>query len=127
VRNDSPQTLVDIPATFAAASGGGVPPWMQGRDMNSAWTHGGGRSAVIIENHHNGSAVHLRTLVTDGHKLTVYRGRPQWGELFDLREDPNERQNLFHREPALRAKLMEQLVQTDLEREPTPQPRVSGA
>jgi arylsulfatase A-like enzyme len=125
--NEAPQTLVDIPATFAAAATGSVPAWMQGRDMRSAWARGEGRDAVIVENHHNGAAVHLRTIVTATHKLTVYRGRPDWGELFDLQNDPNERHNLFHRDPALRARLMEQLVQADLEREPAPQPRVSGA
>ncbi|HEX4123616.1 MAG TPA: sulfatase-like hydrolase/transferase [Tepidisphaeraceae bacterium] len=127
VTNKSPQTLVDIPATFAAASGAGVPLWMQGRNGLPAWEKRGGRSAVIVENHHNGAAVHLRTVVTSTHKLTVYRGRPEWGELFDLESDPHERNNLYHADPALRAKLMEQLVQADLEREPAPQPRVSGA
>jgi arylsulfatase A-like enzyme len=126
-RNDAPQTLVDIPATFAAASGAGVPQWMQGRDQLSAWNRGGGRSAVIVENHHNGAAVHLRTLVSATHKLTVYRNRPAWGELFDLQNDPHEHNNLYHADLPLRAKLMEQLVQADLEREPAPQPRVSGA
>jgi uncharacterized sulfatase len=126
-RNDAPQTLVDIPAAFAAASGAGVPLWMQGRDPLASWSTGAGRDAVIVENHHNGAAVHLRTLVTKTHKLTVYRNHPDWGEVFDLQNDPDERVNLYHRDPALRARLMEQLVQADLDREPSPQPRVAGA
>ncbi|MEM8494434.1 MAG: twin-arginine translocation signal domain-containing protein, partial [Planctomycetota bacterium] len=38
--------------------------------------------------------VYLRTIVTDTHKLTVYRGRP-WGELFDLKNESGELNNLF--------------------------------
>ncbi len=126
--NYSPQTLVDLPATFAALATGHVPLWMQGRDMIEPWQRGLGRNAgVIVENHHNRGVVHLRTLVTATHKLTVYRDRPEWGELFDLANDPGELRNLYHDDTQLRASLMEQLVQADLEREPAPQPRISGA
>ena len=125
--NGAPQTLVDLPATFAALATGDVPLWMQGRDMRDRWRRGEGRAAVIVENHHNGSAVHLRTLVTATHKLTVYRERPDWGEMFDLANDPGELRNLYHSNPKLRASLMEQMVQADLEREPAPQPRVAVA
>jgi arylsulfatase A-like enzyme len=127
VRNDAPQTLVDLPASFAAAATGEVPLWMQGRDPRAAWQSGGGREAVIVENHHNGAAVHLRTLVTRTHKLTVYRGRPDWGELFSLATDPDERMNLYESQPTVRASMFEQFMQAELEREPTPQQRVSGA
>ncbi|MGN6504269.1 MAG: sulfatase family protein [Tepidisphaeraceae bacterium] len=127
VRNESPQTLVDLPAMFAAAATGSVPMWMQGRDLRARWSSGGGRDAVIVENHHNGAAVHLRTLITATHKLTVYRDRPDWGELFDLVADPGERVNLYDRDPALRGSMLRRFMQAELEREPTPQPRVSGA
>lgn len=66
--------------------------------------------------------------MTARHKLTVYRGRA-WGELFDLEADPGELRNLFD-EPehsALRAEMMERLVQADLAREPAPEPRLAGA
>jgi arylsulfatase A-like enzyme len=125
--NAEPQTLVDLPAVFAGRATGEVPLWMQGRDVYERWQADGGRAAVIVENHHNRHAVHLRTLVTKTHKLTVYRDRPDWGELFDLENDPHERTNLYHDDPALRGELMRQLVLADLEREPAPQPRVYGA
>jgi uncharacterized sulfatase len=126
-RNQSPQSLVDLPAVFAGAATGSAPLWMQGRDLRSAWSTGGGRDSVIVENHHNGAAVHLRTLVTETHKLTLYRGRPKWGELFDLQHDPGELSNLYDSEPRLRAALLEGFMQAELDREWTPQPRVSGA
>lgn len=125
--NTAPQTLVDLPATFASAAGLTVPIWMQGRDMTRAWTCGTGRDAVIVENHHNGSKVHVRTVVTGQYKLTVYRNQPTWGELFDLSADPNELHNLYQINLPLRAEMMQTMVQTDLEREAAPQPRVWGA
>ena len=126
--NDAPQTLVDLPAVFAGAATGEAPRWMQGVDQRVAWSNGGGRDAVIVENHHQtGDAVHLRTVVTRRHKLTVYRGRPDWGELFDLESDPAERYNLYHREPRLRAELMQAMLQADLAREWCPTPRVASA
>ena len=125
--NDAPQTLVDLPALFAAAATGEVPRWMQAIDPAEPWKRGGGRERVIIENHHNGKAVHLRTLVTKTHKLTLWRGRPDWGELFDLEADPDELRNLYHRNIELRARLLEEFMQAELEREPAPQIRVSGA
>ena len=130
--NDAPQTLVDLPATFLEAAGLGTPHDMQARPMLDAWTNGGGRAAVVVENHHNGAAVHLRTLVTDRHKLTLWRGRDNaagWGELFDLAADPGERRNLYA-DPAhadLRADLMARFLQAELDREPTLCRRVSGA
>lgn len=52
--------------------------------------------------------VRMRSLVTEHHRLTVYEGR-SWGELYDLRADPDELCNLWSqpaKEP-LRAELME--------------------
>ena len=67
--------------------------------------------------------------MTDRHKLTLYRNRLDWGELFDLEADSDERHNLFH-DPAaagLRAELMHRMIDADLDREPTPTHRVAGA
>ncbi len=126
------QSLVDLAPTFLDAAGLEVPSAMQGVSQADAWrsaASNGARDHAIVENHHNASdAVHLRTLITDRYKLTVYRGRA-WGELFDLHEDPNELRNRFD-DPhfaATRAMMMEKLVQADLEREPAGQVRVSGA
>jgi arylsulfatase A-like enzyme len=126
VVNHEPQTLVDLPATFAAAATGEVPIWMQGRDMAGDWPTGG-RAGVIVENHHNGDAVHLRTLVTKTHKLTLYRNRPDWGELFDLTNDSHELTNLYQTDSTLRGKLLAEFMQAELEREPAPRVRVSIA
>jgi len=128
--NDSVQSLVDFAPTFIAAAGGESPVNMQGLDQTDAWRGGGSaRDHAIVENHHQASdAVHLRTLVTQRYKLTVYRGR-NWGELFDLEDDPGELNNRFDDADyaEVRAQLIEQLVQASLASEPTYCPRVSGA
>lgn len=124
------QTLVDLAPTFLEVRGQGTPRSMQGVSQLENWADPArpGREGVIIENHHNGSQVHLRTLVTDRFKLTVYRGRP-WGELFDLQEDPGELHNRFD-DPGfreVREMMFRQMVDQDLQREPSPTQRVFGA
>ncbi|MEO0515440.1 MAG: sulfatase-like hydrolase/transferase [Planctomycetota bacterium] len=126
------QSLVDLAPTFLDAAG--LPPAreMQGESQLPGWRGGEtfrGRDHAIVENHHQvGQEVHLRTLVTDRYKLTVYRGR-DWGELFDLQDDPGELNNRYD-DPAyakVKHELAFKLIQADLEREPAPQPRIAGA
>ncbi|MEX0652796.1 MAG: sulfatase-like hydrolase/transferase [Phycisphaeraceae bacterium] len=130
VESSAIQSLVDIAPTFLAAAGLDLPLAMQGLNQLDAWRDAGSaRDHAIVEMHHNRGVVHLRTLVTERYKLTVYRGQPTWGELFDLKQDPDERHNLYHAAEAsqLRARLTEQLLQADLAREPAPTERVTGA
>lgn len=61
----------------------------------------------------------MRTLVTQRYRLTVYSGQ-DYGELFDLQEDPDECRNLWS-DPAsratreeLRARLLDRIMQTDI-------------
>lgn len=124
------QSLVDLAPTFARLAGLEVPREMQGLDQLDAWrAASSARDHAIVENHHQqGAEVHLRTLVTDRYKLTVYRGR-DWGELFDLHDDPGEVHNRFD-DPAsrdLRESMLRKLVDADLSREPSPTRRVAGA
>jgi len=60
--------------------------------------------------------VRMRTLLTPGHRLSVYRG-VEWGELYDRAADPHEARNLWH-DPAasaLKAGLMERLAREMLD------------
>ncbi|QQE11882.1 sulfatase-like hydrolase/transferase [Planctomycetota bacterium] len=129
-RNDI-QSLVDIAPTFLDAVGIKTPLNMQGESQLSSWlkTSEPSRDHAIIENHHQaGEHVHLRTLVTDRYKLTVYRNKP-WGELFDLQEDPYETRNRFA-DPdyaPVRSQMMAEMIQADLNREPAPMPRIAPA
>ena len=58
----------------------------------------------------------IRSLITDRYRLTVSRGE-DWGELYDLRNDPDEMENLFD-DPAhadIRAQLFERLAKKQIE------------
>ena len=59
--------------------------------------------------------VRMRSLVTARHRISVYDG-VEWGELYDLREDPHETANLWDDAGAtkLRAELVERLARTML-------------
>ena len=124
------QSLVDYPQTFLAAAGGKTPSIMQGVNQWPTWQgkETGTRDWALVENRHNPTTVHLRTLVTARYKLTLYRGTTE-GEMFDLDQDPGETRNLFH-DPEyshLRADLMHRFLQAEMERETSPMPRVAGA
>lgn len=137
------QSTVDLAPTFLAAAGIPVPGLMQGYVQLPVWcgdaapplpepvaqgTHVGPRDHVVVENRHQPTKLHLRTYVDARYKLTVYRGH-DYGELFDLVEDPGEVHNLWD-EPsaaALKLYLLHRAVQYEIEREPTRMPRVAGA
>jgi uncharacterized sulfatase len=103
---------------------------MQGVNQLPTWLgeHDQARDEVIVENRHQPSAVHLRTYITDRYKITVYRDR-EYGELFDLQNDPEERRNLWDDPAAAQVKcdLMKRFINAELRREPTRFARIAGA
>jgi len=102
---------------------------MQGLSQWSTWCGGPAvRDHAIVENRHEPTRVHLRTYVDGRYKVTVYRDH-DYGELFDLTEDPGERRNLWDAPEALRLKaaLLQRFLNAELLREPTRMPRVWGA
>jgi len=64
---------------------------------------------TIIENEVNNPNYRARTMVTERYKITVYAGR-QYGELFDLRSDPNELYNLWNINKELKRELLAQFM-----------------
>lgn len=124
------QSLIDLPETFLDACGIPVPGVMQGVSQLPVWTGAAtsAREEALCEFRHQPTALHLKTLITDRYKMTVYRDRP-YGELFDLERDPQERRNLWD-DPAAaseKAQMMTRLVHADLRREPTRFPRIAHA
>lgn len=96
---------------------------MQGRSLLSAV--GGkatGHDSIVIEEHQRrgymGFDNHFRarSLITENHRLTLYEGA-QWGELYDLRDDSHELDNLWDdsRSQTLRASLTEKLARKMIE------------
>jgi arylsulfatase A-like enzyme len=120
------QNLVDLTPTFLAAAGQELPGAMTGVNQLPTWTGGAPvRRYSITENHHGTHTCHLRTLVTDRYKITVYRAMDH-GELFDLQADPQERRNLWL-DPAakdLKSELLLRFMQATLETEPMRMPRI---
>jgi len=129
-RSPALQSLVDLAPTFLTAAGTAVPGIMQGVSQLDVW-RGRAESArdhIIVENRHEPTLVHLRTYVDERYKITVYRDR-EYGELFDLQEDPGETRNLWD-DPgsaALKCKLLHRFMNAELKREPTRMERVAGA
>lgn len=128
--SDSLQSLVDLAPTFLDALGLPIPGEMQGLSQWSTWRDPARpvRDHVLVENRHQPTRVHLRTYVNKRYKLTLYRGQ-SYGELFDLEQDPGEVRNCWD-DPAyadIKAQLLMEYAQAEIEREPTRMPRIAGA
>ena len=82
----------------------------------------------MVENRHEPTTVHLKTYVDERYKLTVYYEQ-DYGELFDLREDPGEVENLWDEEEhaSLKADLTRKLLFAEMGKEPLWMPRIAGA
>ncbi len=124
------QCQVDWPVTFLRAAGIEVPGLMQGIDQLPVWAgdESAARKWVLVENRHNPTTVHLRTLVTERFKITVYRNA-EYGELFDLERDPQELHNCWD-DPAyaqVKTQMLLKFVQVEIQREPTRMPRIAHA
>lgn len=123
------QSQIDFVPTFLDAAGIPVPGLMQGASQLPVWAGDlPGRDWVLVENRHNPTTLDLRTLITDRYKITVYR-TADYGELFDLHEDPGEVHNRWD-DPAyagIKSDLLLKFVQAEIQREPTRMPRVAHA
>ena len=114
---------IDLAPTVLARAGLAPTHGMQGQSLLPvlAGQSLDGRDALLIEeegqrrDYGMAQRMRLRTLRTATHRLTVYQGQ-DWGELYDLHNDPQELRNLWD-EPAsqkLRHALTDALVQAML-------------
>jgi arylsulfatase A-like enzyme len=127
---DALQTLVDFAPTFLSITQHEIPRSMTGIDQRDVWfgEKKALRDQVIVENRHQPTTLHLKTLVNRRYKLTVYYGR-DYGELFDLETDPGENNNLWA-DPdyaELKADLVMKLLQAEMGKEPVWMPRIAAA
>ena len=111
------QSLVDYAPSFLSACGLDVPHDMTGHDQSAVWQgdESAAREHVIIENRHQPTTLHLKTYVGERYKITRYFGR-DYGEIFDLRDDPGETLNLWSDE-SLRARLTEAMLRAEMDKE----------
>ena len=107
-----------------------IPMTMTGLDQTDVW-YGRQetlRDHIIVENRHEPTTIHLKTYVEDRYKLTVYYNR-DYGELFDLQEDPNEIHNLWNDPDSqpLKQQLIQKTLFAEMGKEELPMPRIWGA
>ena len=107
----------EAPAAPSPWPGQSLRPMLLGEDETTA--NAGSERCALIEMDEDYLSFKMRTLVTKQYRLTVYSGL-DYGELFDLENDPYELQNLWD-EPAkyllrneLKDKLLHKIMTTDI-------------
>lgn len=124
------QSHADLAPTFLSICGLKKPGAMTGVDQSGVWLGGKepARDHVVCENRHEPDTVNLRTYVDERYKITVYF-RQDYGELFDLHRDPDEKKNLWD-DPdrgQLKQELLLKFLWAEMEKEPLWMPRIANA
>jgi uncharacterized sulfatase len=113
------QSLLDLPPTILSYAGVPVPEEMQGVDQRPAWENHTVpvRESVIVEERLFHSDWGQDCLITPTHKLCFYANR-DYGELYDLVEDPNQIENLWDRprQATLKQELLRSLLSEQITR-----------
>ncbi len=124
------QSLVDFAPTVLKFAGTEIPREMTGADQSEVWlgTKKKARDHAIVQNRHEPTTIHLRTYINDTHKITVYYNR-DYGELFDLENDPGEANNLWSdpEHAGLKCELIKKLLFAEMGREPLWMPKIANA
>lgn len=112
-------STIDLAPSIIARAGL-KPYWgIQGRDLAGNVAGGGtSRDCLVTEHEDNFArmgmekALLLRNLITDDWRITHYFGH-SWGELYDLKNDPQESENLWDspKHASIRAELTDRLLQ----------------
>ena len=129
-KSKSLQSTVDLAPSFLSAAGLTVPRHMTGIDETTVW-YGEEetlRDHVMIENQHQPTTMNLRTYINDQYKITIHYNR-EYGEFYDLREDPGEIKNLWDipEKQELKQNLLLKFLYGEMAKAPLPMPRISGA
>ena len=129
-RSSALQSLTDLAPTFLSFAEVDIPRAMTGVDQSAVWRGETDRERdhVVVENRQEPTSMFCKTYVDDWYKFTVYFDR-EYGELFDLETDPEERTNLWD-DPdhqSLKHELHRELLFAEMEKEPLRMPRITGA
>jgi arylsulfatase A-like enzyme len=128
--SESLQSTVDLAQTFLNMAGLPVPRTMTGVDETDVWTGAKDtlRDHVIVENQHQPTTCNMRTYIDNRYKLTIHYLR-EYGELYDLQDDPGEDVNLWSKPEyqQLKADLFLKFLYGEMAKAPLPMPRITGA
>jgi len=129
-RSSSLQSLVDYSTTFLGALGLPIPRDMTGKNQWDVWQGKAdmARDHILVENRHQPNSLYELTYVNSRYKINTFIGA-EYGEIYDLENDPNERINLWDNPEYLELKsdLLLKLIQANQAKEPVPMPRIAGA
>jgi len=95
-RMSSLVSLIDLAPTFMEAAGIGIPAEMDGKSMMPLLKAEVDRirEFCVVENRCTRTTLYAQTIVEEDCKATFYEGE-EYGELFDLKNDPDEFTNLW--------------------------------
>ncbi len=129
-RSESLQSLVDLAPTLLSLADIQIPNDMTGINQREVWfgKKEKERDHIICENRHEPTTIHLKTYVDERYKITVYYNQ-EYGELFDLRADPQETNNLWDNPEykELKMELLLKYIWAEMGKEPLKMPRISTA
>lgn len=128
--NSALQSLVDVVPTVLEATKTKVSRDITGKSQLDVWTSKKDkvREHIICENHHEPTTINQRTYVDERYKITIYYNK-EYGEIYDLENDPLEVHNLWDKEEFkdLKSELLLKYAWAELEKEPMWMPRIAGA
>ncbi|OQB15218.1 MAG: Arylsulfatase [Firmicutes bacterium ADurb.Bin193] len=95
-RSTALQSIVDLGATFLSFAGVKPPVGLQGVNQENAWidAKNSQRDWAMVEFRPSQSSFMQKTFITERYKLVVYHNR-EYGELYDLHDDPDQLRNLW--------------------------------
>lgn len=129
-RTDELVNLVDLAPTFLDFAGIDIPVTMSGKSLLPllAGTGPSPNHFTLVENRHTPTTVYLETCIDSRYKITVYFNR-DYGEIYDLQQDPGEHRNLWDDPDCadLKARLLLQFAHAHMAKAPPHMPRIAGA
>lgn len=129
-RSQSLQSLIDLSPTFLSLAGIEIPGSMTGIDQKKVWSGQTEtiRNNVVVENHQQPYCLYQKQLISEQYKITVYMNH-SYGELFDLKNDPEELKNLWDKPgySEIKMKLLLELMLSEMRQEPLVVERTADA
>lgn len=90
------------------------PPHMQGVDLTPVLKNPNVKvrdCCLVEEDEELGPLnIRLRHLITEDHKITIYAGNEEAGDIYDRRNDPNEMNNLWNQDQEIKERLSKKLL-----------------